>query len=669
LVRNSRDLVVWAILTGVVLLGGISLAWVLAVGRLDDEQRGIAAGYGQFVVAVAMLFFGAVGVAAKSLKSRNVSTPSQPPARPDKNAAVTQTREPPVPDAEPHVERVSIPDRDEDSVPELFSQRPFYDRMQFWLLAAILAAAAVPLLLYTKSPEYSESVMSIAFFAVGVPAVALGMLTMARFPSTYELIINAHQVSLKLDPTKARLQHHFLWHDISKVRIFHNPENGRYFLELLLMENRYRPEFVRLRHGPRPASETNWVMFADVSRLDARPEHVENALAKFAGDKLVPCEEIAEQSLPSTVRFATRYARILPLTVLLAVAGLSPLQLLLTADLTWWRLLLLVLWTVPMCAPAVLAVYLVHRPASLAIDDRGLSYQRKGHHEWRCEWDELTAVTILAAHRSGIGPRFVFLRTTTNKGLPETPGVLRRLSARLNGTVLCDLFTLSADHAAVEEALARFGKSKWQRRFHPDHGLDRATATVTGRSACLSTLISCVVALVASTTLFSFAAGGDSTQGGLYVLASLTAILAYVAAAGLCTLRPCRLTIDSDGLTISLTRTRGISPIRRALRLPEPARAVVLWENIDIVQMRHKEWVGRRKRKPVVVTASDIRLAITRRQSRRSWRLSPLFGKADGMDVLCPVDGTWFYLNASAGTVDALLREFAGDRYREPRFD
>jgi len=95
-------------------------------------------------------------------------------------------------------------------------------------------------------------------------------------------------------------------------------------------------------------------------------------------------------------------------------------------------------------------------------------------------------------------------------------------------------------------------------------------------------------------TFCSFAIDGDRSRGGPYVLASTITIVGYVAIAGLCALRPCQLTISSEGLTVRLTETRFMGPIRRMLRLPEPAQAEVLWNDVEILQIQETKSVTRR---------------------------------------------------------------------------
>lgn len=344
-----------------------------------------------------------------------------------------------------------------------FTANRQFARRRLWALLLPTEALLVTLVLVTL-PEGDESLFAEsprgAELAAGIAgALFLVWWTSTLYPTGYCLVVRSDGIDLRCNSSR---HFYYPWHAVARVwirprrrRLRRRP---RYEVMVRLKPGVLVSEAAFATAGPRNDRRAGALRFADLRRIEARPEEIDLALSQCADLAWTPCPELAplpRRQAPTSITFTSRRITLAAIALVCGASALSQLTRGLLLTEAWTHLTGLT-----MCAAQLVvcgfAVTRVRHPARLTVDGAGIEFTR-GETTLAYAWSEISHIGVVPwpprSDRNGV--LAIRPATQAEKPVDRTNPLLPRLTA---GTItICPLYEITAHTNAVEEALADFG--------------------------------------------------------------------------------------------------------------------------------------------------------------------------------------------------------------------
>lgn len=302
----------------------------------------------------------------------------------------------------------------------------------------------------------------------------------ALYPTGYSLAVRPDGIDLRCNPSR---HFYYPWHAVARVWI--RPcrrrlrRRHRYEVMVRLKPGVLVSEAAFATAGPHNDRHAGALRFADLRRIEARPEEVDLALSQCADLAWTPCPELGPLPRRQALTFVTFTSRRIILALVALVCAESALNQLirgLVLSEAWTHLTGLALCAAELAA-CVFAVMRVRHPARLTISGAGIEFTC-GETTLAYAWSEIDRIGVVPWPPSSDKNGVLALRPATQAGdaVDRTNRLLPRLAA---GTVtICPLYEVTARTYAVQEALANFANEEqlafdantWMRTSPGDDG-------------------------------------------------------------------------------------------------------------------------------------------------------------------------------------------------------
>ncbi|MFE2317227.1 caspase domain-containing protein [Streptomyces sp. NPDC059441] len=347
-----------------------------------------------------------------------------------------------------------------------FTANRQFARRRFWALLLPTEALLITLVLATL-PTGDESLFAEsprgAELAAGIAgALFLIWWTSTLYPTGYCLVVRSDGIDLRCTPSR---HFYYPWHAVARIwirpRTRRLRRHPRYEVMVRLKPGVLVSEAAFATAGPHNDRTAGALRFADLRRIEARPEEVDLALSQCADLAWTPCPELASsprRQAPTSVTFTSRRINLAAIALVCGASALNQLARGLLLTEAWTHLTGLTICAAELVACSF-AVMRVRHPARLTINGAGIEFTC-GETALAYAWSEISRIGVVpwppGSGRNGV----LAIRPATQAENPidRTNPLLPRLTA---GTVtICPLYEITAHTNAVEEALANFGSDE-----------------------------------------------------------------------------------------------------------------------------------------------------------------------------------------------------------------